>query len=128
MAFREEVRAMIESASLVITEYKTLVMNERGLEIIYSDLPKKYRRVVFQPFKNASVEMALVAGENATDTLLKIAGTELDPIDCTPESIRFKLGGREPFVIDGVRWYVNIIHRPRNKVESERGVELFRTL
>lgn len=124
----EEVRAMIESAGLTITESKKLVIHRWALEIIYSDLPKKYRDAVFRPFKGVEVEVGLVTGENAVDTLLQVTGTELDPTDCAPESIRFKFGGREPFIIDGVRCYTNIIHRPRNKVEADRGVKLFRML
>lgn len=128
MVFRGTVRAMIEDVGLVIAESKIIVMNEWALEIIYSDLLKKYRKAVFQPFKGAFVEMTLVKGKDATDLLLQIAGAELDPVDCAPESIRFKLGGQKPFMIDGVRCYLNIIHRPRNKMEAKKGIELFRIL
>lgn len=128
MVFREKVRKMIEGAGLVIAESKIVVMDGRALEIIYSDLDERFRRVVFQLFRNTPVEMALVTGKNAIDALLEIAGTELDPVDCAPNSIRFMLGGRRPLMIDGVRCYVNIIHRPRNQSEAEKGIELFRIL
>ena len=126
--FREEVRAMIEGAGLTITECKRLMMHGWALEKIYSDLPEKYRDAVFRPFKGKLVEVGLVVGENAIDRLLQITGTELDPVDCAPGSIRFKFGGREPLMIDGVRCYTNIIHRPRNKTEAEIGIRVFRTL
>lgn len=128
LVFREEVRATIEGAGLIITESKKLVMHEWALEIIYSDLPEKYRKAVFQSFKDAFVEVGLVKGENAIETLLQITGTELDPADCAPCSIRFKFGGRKPFMIDGVRCYANIIHRPKNKTEAEIGIKVFRVL
>lgn len=128
LVFREEVRAMIEGAGLIITESKKLVMHEWALEIVYSDLPEKYRKAVFRPFKDALVEVGLVKGESAIETLLQITGTELDPVDCNPGSIRFKFGGCKPSMIDGVRCYTNIIHRPRNKTEAEIGIKVFRML
>jgi len=128
LAFRKEVKAMIESVGLTITESKELVMHMWALEIIYSDLPEKYRDVVFRTFKEKLVEVGLVIGENAIDKLLQITGTELDPVDCAPGSVRFKFGGRELFMIEGVRCYTNIIHRPRNKTEAENGIKVFRML
>ncbi len=128
LVFREIVRAMIEGVGLIITESKELVMHRCVLENIYSDLPEKYRDAVFRLFEEKSVEMGLVIGENAIDNLLQITGTELDPVDCAPSSIRFKFGGHEPLMIGGVQCYTNIIHRPRNKTEAERGIMIFRKL
>jgi nucleoside diphosphate kinase len=119
---------MIEGAGLTIIESKEVVMHRWALETIYSDLPEKYRDAVFRPFMGKSVEVGLVIGENAIDKLFQITGTKLDPVDCAPDSIRFKLGGREPLIIDGVRCYANIIHRPQNKAEAEIGIMVFRKL
>ncbi len=128
LVFRKKVRAMIECAGLTIIESKELVMHRWALEIIYSDLPEKYRDAVFLQFKDKSVEVGLVMGKNAVDELLQITGTELDPADCAPGSIRFKFGRHEPLIIDGVRCYTNIIHRPRNKLEANNGIKVFRML
>ncbi|MFA6273027.1 MAG: nucleoside-diphosphate kinase [Candidatus Paceibacterota bacterium] len=128
LAFREEVRAMIEGVGLTITESKELVVHSWALEIIYSDLPEKYRDAVFLQFKGKSVEVGLVMGENAIDKLLQITGTELDPVDCALSSIRFKFGGHKPLIINGVRCYKNIIHRSQNKTEAENGIKVFRML
>lgn len=128
LLFREEVRAMIEGVGLIITESKKLVMHRWALEIIYSDLPEKYRDSVFLLFKGKSVEVGLIVGENAIDKLLQITGTELDPVDCAPSSIRFKFGGHKPLIINGVRCYTNIIHRPQDKTEAEIGIKVFRML
>lgn len=128
LVFLEEVRAMIEGGGLIISERKRLVMPHWALEIIYSDLPERYRGAVFQPFVGAFVEAGLVVGESAISNLLQIAGAEIDPVDCSPESIRFKFGEREPFMIDGVRCYRNIIHRSRDREEAKKDVEVFRML
>ncbi|MCX6713844.1 MAG: hypothetical protein NTV48_01945 [Candidatus Vogelbacteria bacterium] len=128
LIFLEEVRAMIESSGLIIAESKRLILPQWALEIIYSDLPERYRGAVFQPFADAFVETGLVVGENAIGTLLQIAGAELDPVDCAPESIRAKFGGRKPLMIDGVRCYRNIIHRSRDRVEAKKDVGVFRML
>jgi nucleoside diphosphate kinase len=128
LIFLEEIRIMIECGGLVISESKRIVMPHWAIEIIYSDLPKRYRSAVFKPFVDAFVEAGLVVGKNAINTLLQIAGTELDPIDCAPESIRFKFGERKPLMIDGVRCYKNIIHRSRNREEAENDVKVFRML
>jgi len=128
LVFFKEVRAMIEGGGLIISESKRLVMPYWALEIIYSDLPKRYRSAVFKPFADVFVEAGLVVGKNAIDTLLQIAGTEIDPVDCAPESIRFKFGERRPIMIDNVRYYKNIIHRSRNRAEAKKDVEVFRML
>lgn len=128
LVFRGEVRAMIEAGGLTISKSKSLIMPRWALEIIYSDLPERYRSAVFKPLVDGLVEAGLVVGKNAISTLLRIAGTELDPIDCSPESIRFKFGGRKPLMIDGVRYYQNIIHRSRNMMEAEKDVEVFHML
>lgn len=128
LVFLKEVRAMIEGGGLIISEVKRVVVPRWALEIIYSDLPERYRNSVFKPFVNAFVEAGLVVGENAINTLLQIAGTEIDPIDCAPESIRFKFGARKPLVIDDVRCYKNIIHRSRNREEAEKDVKMFHVL
>ena len=128
LVFIEEVRAMIKGGGLTISESKRLVMPHWALEIIYSDLPERYRSAVFKPFVGAFVEAGLVVGKNAINTLLQIAGTEIDPVDCAPESIRSKFGGRKPLMIDGVRYYKNIIHRSRNREEAENDVKVFRML
>lgn len=128
LIFIEEVRAMFEGGGLIVSESKRFVMPHWALEIIYSDLPKRYRSSVFRPFVNAFVEAGLVVGENAINTLLQVAGTELDPVDCAPESIRFKFGEREPLMIDDVRCYKNVIHRSRDRAEAEKDVKVFRML
>ncbi len=128
LVFLEEVRSMIEGSGLIVSERKRLVMPLWALEIIYSDLPKRYRSAVFKPSVGAFVEVGLVVGKNTINTLLQIAGTELDPVDCAPESIRFKFGERKPLMIDGVRYYRNIIHRSKNKSEAKKDVEVFRML
>ncbi len=128
LIFLAEVRAMIQDGGLIISESKRLIMPYWALETIYSDLPERYRSAVFKPFADTSVEVGLVVGENAVDTLLQIAGTELDPVDCAPESIRFKFGGRGSFMIDGVRYYKNIIHRSRDRMEAKKDVDVFRML
>lgn len=128
LVFIEEVRAMIKCGGLIISESRRIVIPRWALEIIYSDLPEKYRSAVFQPFVNAFAEAGLVVGKNSIHTLLQIAGTEIDPVGCAPESIRFKLGGRKPLMIDGVRCYKNIIHRSRNRAEAKKDVKVFRML
>lgn len=128
LMFLEEIRAMIEGGSLIISESKRLVMPHWALEIIYSDLPKRYRNAVFKPFVDAFVEAGLVVGKNAINVLLQITGTELDPADCTPESIRFKFGWQKPFMINNVRCYKNIIHRSRDKAEAKKDIKVFRML
>ena len=128
LMIRDEVIAMIEANGLVIPENKKLILPVWTLKIIYSDLLEKYMRVVFQPFENSLVEVGLVIGENAIDRLLQITGTELDPVDCANGTIRSKFGGREPLMIDGVRYYTNIIHRSRNKMEAEKDINVFRIL
>lgn len=128
LAFLEEVREMIRGSGLIISETKRVVMPRWALEVVYSDLPEKYRNSVFSPFINAFVEVGLVAGKDAVNTLLQIAGTEIDPVDCAPESIRFKFGARKPVMIDGVRYYKNIIHRSRNIEEAEKDVKVFHVL
>lgn len=128
LVFLEEVKAMIEGGGLIISEVERIVMPRWALEVIYSDLPEKYRDSVFKPFVNAFVEVGLVVGRDAVNTLLQIAGTEIDPVDCAPESIRFKFGARKPIMIDGVRYYKNIIHRSRNREEAKQDVKVFRML
>ncbi len=119
---------MIESGGLTISEVKEVVVPRWALEIIYSDLPERYRNSVFKPFVNTPVETGLVVGKDAVNTLLRIAGTEIDPVNCSPESIRFKFGARKPVMIDGVIYYKNVIHRSRNKEEARQDVEVFRVL
>lgn len=128
LVFLEEVLAIIEGGGLIISESKRLVMPHWALEIIYSDLPERYRSAVFKPFVDTFVQAGLVVGKNAIDTLLQIAGTEIDPVDCAPESIRSKFGGRKPLMIDGVRYYENIIHRSRNRGEAGKDVKVFHML
>jgi nucleoside diphosphate kinase len=128
LVFLEEVRTMIEGVGLIISESKRLVMPRWALDIIYSDLPERYRSAVFKPFVDTFVEAGLVVGKNAINSLLQIAGTEIDPVDCAPESIRFKFGGQKPLMIDGVRYYENIIHRSRNREEAGKDVEVFHML
>lgn len=128
LMFREEIRAMIESGGLVIIKSKRIILPEWALKKIYYDLAEKYRRAVFRQYAGAFVEIGLVSGEDAIEKLFHIAGTELDPIDCDPGSIRFKFGSREPFIVDGIRCYDNIIHRPRDESEASEGVEIFYAL
>lgn len=128
LIFIEEVKAMIEGSGLIISEVARIVMPRLALEAIYTDLPEKYRDSVFKPFVNAFVEAGLVVGRDAVNTLLQIAGTEIDPVNCAPESIRFRFGARKPIMIDGVKCYKNIIHRSRNREEAKQDVKVFRML
>ncbi len=128
LMFRKEVRAIIEASGLIIAESKNLILPDWALKIIYSDLSEKYRDVVFQPLTGAFVEAGLVTGEDAVDRLLQITGTKLDPVDCAPNSIRFRFGRQKPLMINGVRYYINIIHRSRNKIEAKKDIEVFHTL
>lgn len=128
LLFIKEVRAMIENGGLIISENKRLIIPRWALEIIYSDLPERYRNAVFKPFADAFVEVGLVIGEDAINALLQIAGTELNPVHCAKESIRSKFGESNPIMIDGVRYYKNIIHRSRNLTEAKKDVEVFHML
>jgi nucleoside diphosphate kinase len=126
--FRKEIRETIEASGLVITESKQLTLPKWALKKIYDDLPDKYCDAVFRQYAGMLIEAGLVSGENAVEKLLKVVGTELDPVDCAPGSIRFRLGGKKPFIVDGVRCYFNIIHRPRNEAEAEKDIAIFRLL
>ena len=128
LVFRTEIRAMIESSGLVIAESKHVILPMWALERIYYDLAEKYRSAIFRQYEGAFVEVGLVRGERAVEKLLCIAGRELDPIDCAPESIRFKFGKHEPHMVDGIRCYANVIHRPRNESEAVDGVIIFNML
>ncbi len=128
LIFLKEVRAMIEDSDLFISESNRLIMPLWALEIIYSDLPERYRSSIFKPTVGALVEAGLVVGENAINKLLQITGTELDPVGCAPESIRFKFGEKKPLMIDGVRYYKNVIHRSRNETEAKNDIKVFRIL
>ncbi len=128
LAFRAEIRTMIESTGLIITQSKRVVLPTWALKRIYYDLAERYRNAVFRQYENAYIEAGLVIGKDAVEKLLCIAGRELDPVDCAPESIRFKFGSREPSMVDGVRCYANIIHRPRNESEAAESVRIFHIL
>ena len=126
--FRKEIHTMIQVNGLIISETKNLVLPVWALKIIYSDLLEKYHNAVFQLYKNMAAEAGLVIGRDAINKLLQIVGTERDPVDCAPNSIRFTFGGREPLMIDGVRCYTNIIHQSRNKMEAEKEIRVFHAL
>lgn len=128
LVFLKEVRAMIEDGGLIISEAKRVVVPRWALEVIYSDLPERYRDSVFKPFVNTFVEAGLVVGKDAVNTLLQITGTEIDPVDCAPESIRFKFGARKPLMINNVKYYENIIHRSRNREEAKKDTKVFHML
>ncbi len=128
LMYRSEARAMIINAGLCITESKEVILPKWTLEIIYSDLPEKYREVVFRPFIKSMVEIGLVMGEDAVSRLLEVAGREIDPADCEPGSIRFQWGCKGHVMVDGVKCYSNIIHRPRNIREAESFIKIFKDL
>lgn len=128
LIFREIIREMIEGVGLIITDYKKVVLPYWALEIVYSDMRENYRSAIFQAYSDVTVEAGLVSGKNAISTLLQIAGTELDPADCAPESIRFKFGEREPIMINGIKYYKNVIHRSRDMMEAEKDTRVFHML
>ncbi len=128
LVFHEEIKKMIRNVGLKITEVRKLVMPHWALKIIYSELPERYRSAVFKPYIDAYVEVGLVVGVNAINTLLQVTGTETNPADCAPGSIRFKFGTPEPLMIDGVRCFMNVIHRPTNNEEAKKDTEVFHML
>lgn len=127
MIFRSEIIKAIEQRALTIEEKKNLVLPEWALKELYPDLSVDLWNATCLSF-SAPVEIGLISGEKAVQVLFRLAGKKTAPAECDSKSIRFIFGRKEPFVIGGVRYYANAIHRPKNKLEARNDMEVFQGL
>ncbi len=127
MAYKEQIRKIIERKGLAIAERKTIVLPEWAIKSIYPDLPSDLL-IATRAMLSSPVEMGIVIGERAVQRLFILAGMETSPATCAPGSIRFLFGAKEPIIFGKIMYYANVLHRPKNHAEADRGVELFHKL
>ena len=125
--FRAEIIRLMEDAKLKIEDKKDLVLPEQALRVLYPDLSSDLWNATCLCFL-APVQIGLVSGENAVRILFQLAGKKTAPSECGSKTIRFMFGRKGPFVIGDIKYYANAIHRPKNKTEAKKDIEIFQGL
>jgi nucleoside diphosphate kinase len=74
-------------------------------------------------------EVILVKGDAVINKLLTTVGVKTNPALCTPDSIRYIYGDHVPKELgQGLKYYRNAAHRPRDAAENKSNLETFREI
>ena len=111
---------------LEIPKWHVRPLTEADLRVIYPDLSSKLWQATATHLLGRDVTFVFVTGEDAVNRLANYAGRNVNPKKCTSGTVRFRYGSRKPVALgDGVLYYRNAIHCPKNGEEAQRDVALF---
>lgn len=127
MLHRYKIKHLIIGSGLEITDSKILLLSEQDIRNLYSDVPEDIlvAKIIF--FSNFPVEVGILKGENAIEIFHTLCGSNTIPSLCEPGSIRHTFGCKEPIIVAGIDYYLNVIHRP-NKKELKENLKIIKSL
>lgn len=113
LTWSREIKHMItEGGGLVINETKIVVLTSDDVDILYhDDQNTELIKTIKKYLVGKKVEAGIVVGEQAAERLSDICGNNFRPSDNTVETIRGKFGKKEPIILDGKEYYLNVIHK-----------------
>lgn len=126
---REAIRQMIEIPGLYIMGSYFIAMPKWVLAKLYPDLAAEKGKLwdmTCRHLFNKQCEVGIVRGRGAMEKLLAVCGTDKSPAQCGPRTIRGLFGYERPVeLVGGQRYWLNVIHRPKNKEEAVRDAKIY---
>jgi nucleoside diphosphate kinase len=123
-------RRMFECEGLRIVDSRAVRVSVNVLEHLYPDLFEEKGELweaTVRHFAERSSMVVVVQGLNAIRLVRKISGENTNPNLCARFTVRFIFGNRNPVVLsDGRFYWMNAIHRPKNKAEVKAHLSLIR--
>ena len=117
----------IKNLGLRITESYMVLLTENHLIAMYGYLPDTLYDATFKHLlgKRKRCPVFLLEGNDAIRRLASYAGCHVDPNQCEEETIRFRYSDPPQDLGNGLIYYPNGIHCPKNPKEAQRDINLF---
>jgi nucleoside diphosphate kinase len=123
MHARRQIRFSIQQQQLSFGGIRTLVLPVELFDAFYPDFTEQLRTFALDFFRT-QVEIGLVHGPDAVVRLHQIAGLETAPHLCHPHTIRYRFGIHTPRQFGLNPYYLNGIHRPKDRSEADEQLNL----
>jgi len=128
-ARRKAIKKIIEDSGLPIIQTKVVWLIESDVKILYEDeKPSSYFDASVEFMTCGFSEVGVIEGIGVISKLSKLTGDAHIPMDCKIRTLRRIFGKKLPVRFRGFDYYLNPIHRSRNKLEVERDLTLFQQL
>lgn len=124
-AFRVLIRERLSRAGLRVTSYTTAKLTREDVRGLYPAARPDVLAALEVAMCRGDVEVGLLDADDVTARLLLVAGAELAPGKCNPETIRRDFGQPTPEIILGKEVFLNAFHRPVSQEEIATVRELF---
>lgn len=125
MEYSSQIHDIFKKNGLRVLSYKTIKFTEKIVDHLYDNLDPPVRRAVHKMLVGESCEIGIVEGKGAPRVLREICGTETDPSLCRDGTIRKSFGNENGIPLSGgYVYYINIIHRAKNKRELKSDLRL----
>ncbi|MEI8224016.1 MAG: TauD/TfdA family dioxygenase [bacterium] len=126
---KEEIINLIKDTGLDVIHNFSIFTPESLIRALYNEVSIEILNATLNHYLSGPSEILLVRGEQAIDKIVTISGLETDPALCIPSTIRFRHGDHSPEDLgNGLKYYRNAIHRPKNQDEAKRDFNLFNEL
>lgn len=129
---RDAIVKRLEESGLYIVERRPVQLTESFIvkEMYGKDkLPKILEDAHVRHFLSGKSEVVLVKGSNAVGNLLTTVGLKTNPALCKPDTIRYIYGSHIPEELgEGLKYFRNAAHRPKNSDEAEEDIRKFNNI
>jgi uncharacterized protein len=123
---RNAIKKMMIDEELEIKATKIVWLNPTDIQNIYGhESPSSYYNACLHFMRNGFVEVGIIEGQNAIESLVELCGKEYISTSCTIDTIRNKFGLAKPVRFNGADYYFNPIHRSSNTKEAKRETDYF---
>ena len=121
-----QIRRSIERIGLRIVLSQQVLLTEEFCTRIYDNSSDEFLNATLPFLIDKPSEIGVVYGKNCAKRLLRVAGTQTDPRMCRIGSIRRRFGVKDPVAAGDFLYRQNGFHRPKNKTEARRDVQIVR--
>ena len=125
MAYRDEIREMMQDAGLKIISFKRVFLKSFGARYDLSRPLIRHFGSHYQILNQIIQRNGHCGSENAIELLRELVGVKTNPDECCPGTIRHRFGVRPGVVVGKSIYYLNIFHRSKTKAEAIRELELY---
>lgn len=125
MRFADRIRAEIVLHGLDIIAHSRATLAPETVAELYPTIDEGLLAASVYFLTRGPVEIGVVTGRDAIQTLMELAGSDPDPSKCGPKTIRFKYGVHEPSLFGASLYFRNGFHRAVSSGEVGRDLRTF---
>ncbi len=125
LRYSSEIHKIFEERGLKVVNYTTIRFSKKLINLLYDNLAPPVKRALQNILLDEFAEFGLVEGKGAPRRLRELCGMETNPMLCEEGTIRRIFGEKKGILLaNGYVYWMNVIHRFKNKKEHKIGIRI----